>query len=148
MTVSAEELKKQLTWLKKHYKFVTLREVVDHVETGKALPEKGVLITFDDGYENNYTLAYPVFKQMGIPFSIFLVGNFLHKKVNYDGIQQQFLRLEQLHHMHGLVQYGYHGFNHENLMDLPQAQWEEEIKKGKEISNAFSLTFENAWAYT
>ncbi len=148
LTVSTAQLKEQLNWLKQRYTFITLRHLNEHIENQKALPEKALLITFDDGYENNYTLAYPIFKELGIPFSIFLVSAFIGKNLNYDSHQQQFLNIEQLQKMQDIVQYGHHSLDHKNLMDLSQAEWVEEIGSGIKALKTLPLTIENAWAYT
>lgn len=45
------------------YTSVSVSELVSHFENGTALPDKPVLITFDDGYLNNYTYAFPLLKK-------------------------------------------------------------------------------------
>ncbi len=53
-----------LIYLKEQgYETVLLREVIDHFKKGTPLPEKPVLLTFDDGYMNNYTYAYPLLQK-------------------------------------------------------------------------------------
>lgn len=60
MTVTVSKLAGDLQWLKDHgYETVLPRQLI----SGEALPEKPVLITFDDGYRSNYDLAYPLFRQ-------------------------------------------------------------------------------------
>ena len=60
MTVTASRLREDLQWLKDNgYTTVLPRELA----AGEALPEKPVLITFDDGYRSNYNLAFPIFQE-------------------------------------------------------------------------------------
>lgn len=59
---------------KEGYYTATLSELEDYVHGKIRLPEKTVVITFDDGYENNYTYAYPILKKYGFHAAIFLVG--------------------------------------------------------------------------
>ena len=60
MTVTAGKLSEDLAWLKEHgYTTVLPRELA----AGMPLPEKPILITFDDGYRSNYDLAYPLLQQ-------------------------------------------------------------------------------------
>lgn len=62
----------QLEFLRSRYRMVTLEQVVRALERGEPLPERAALVTFDDGLKNNYSVAFPVLKEMGIPAAIFL----------------------------------------------------------------------------
>ncbi len=148
LTVTTHQLREQLQWLKSHYHFITLRDLTGHLSLGKKLPENALLITFDDGYANNYSLAYPVFKALNIPFCIFLVGDFIGKTLEYDGQMQQFLNTSELQDMQDLVQYGYHSASHSNLMDLPENKRLEEIRQGMDSLKPIAIKIEKAWAYT
>ncbi len=56
------------------YTTVSLDEVYDYVYHGADLPEKPVLITFDDGYRSNYELAYPILQNYGMKAAMFVIG--------------------------------------------------------------------------
>ena len=54
--------REDLAWLRDHgYTFVLPRELA----AGEPLPEKPVMLTFDDGYNSNYTIAYPILEEFG-----------------------------------------------------------------------------------
>ena len=53
---------------------VTLEDLYAYVDRGTPLPEKPVLITFDDGYESNYDLAWPLLERYGMKATIFAIG--------------------------------------------------------------------------
>jgi len=60
MTVTVSKLEKDIQWLNEHgYETILPRQLI----AGAPLPEKPILITFDDGYRSNYELAYPLFQQ-------------------------------------------------------------------------------------
>lgn len=56
------------------YSSITLQQLADYVEKGIDLPEKPVLITFDDGYSSNYELAYPILKKYNMSGVINVIG--------------------------------------------------------------------------
>ena len=56
------------------YTTVSFDELYDYVTTGAELPEKPIVITFDDGYMNNYTLAFPILEKYGMKATIFAIG--------------------------------------------------------------------------
>ena len=53
LTVDTTSLVNQLKWLKTNYNFIKLSDLVAHIEEKRPFPERSILITFDDGYENN-----------------------------------------------------------------------------------------------
>ncbi len=55
------------------YTPITYAEFTDASKNGTKLPEKPILITFDDGYQSNYEYAYPVLKELGIKATIFVI---------------------------------------------------------------------------
>jgi peptidoglycan/xylan/chitin deacetylase (PgdA/CDA1 family) len=148
LTVSEEQLKMQLNWLKDQYNFITLNQLTNFIKNNEPLPEKPLLITFDDGYLNNYTIAYPIFKALKIPFSIFLVGDFLGKKLMHDNQEQEFLNITQLNEMQDYATYGYHSEKHVSLMDLDPKFWEAEIQNCINQFRTLSIPIEPVWAYT
>ncbi len=63
----------QMAYIREHFTVVDLAAVNDFLHRGKNLPPRPLLITFDDGYLDNYTHAFPVLKQYGFPAVIFLL---------------------------------------------------------------------------
>lgn len=64
--VSPRVLENDIQYLQKHhYQTVTVSEVIAYVDGSGELPQKPVMITFDDGYYNNYKYAYPILKKYG-----------------------------------------------------------------------------------
>ncbi|MFC2159555.1 polysaccharide deacetylase family protein [Actinomycetota bacterium] len=55
------------------YQTVTFADLLKHMDHGRALPDKAVIITSDDGYQGNYTNAFPVLKKYGYGMTVFLV---------------------------------------------------------------------------
>ncbi|MCB6364877.1 polysaccharide deacetylase family protein [Intestinibacillus massiliensis] len=71
-----DALKADIAYLKEHgYESVTVSDLLAYVRDGAPLPEKPVMITFDDGYYNNYLYAYPILKEQGMRAVISIIGS-------------------------------------------------------------------------
>ena len=55
------------------YQTITFNDLLKYIDHGRALPEKSVIITSDDGYQDNYTQAFPILKKYGFVMTVFLV---------------------------------------------------------------------------
>ncbi len=62
------------------YTAVTLYQVMDALQRGAPLPEKPVVITFDDGYRDNYENAFPLLRARALPATIFVVTDFIDEQ--------------------------------------------------------------------
>ncbi len=67
-----DTFREHMKFLSSHYTPVSEQDVIDAFYNGKHLPDFPVWVTFDDGYRDNYTLAYPVLKEYGIPATFFI----------------------------------------------------------------------------
>ncbi len=63
----------QMNYLKKHYRIVALSQMHRELKEGHAVPPT-MAITFDDGYRDLYTHAFPVLRRLQIPATIYLIG--------------------------------------------------------------------------
>jgi biofilm PGA synthesis lipoprotein PgaB len=79
--VSTGNLVEHLSWLKSNgYRFVSLDAIVAAHDGGAPLPEKAVLLTFDDGFESFYTKVYPILKAFGAPALLAVTGAWMDDK--------------------------------------------------------------------
>jgi peptidoglycan/xylan/chitin deacetylase (PgdA/CDA1 family) len=74
---SPEELKRDLIYLKSHYRFVSHDGIVAHRENGYRLPPKAVAVSFDDGFVECFTVARPLLLAQGIPATFFVCKSFI-----------------------------------------------------------------------
>src|SRR5262245_4880809 len=69
--VHPEIFEQQMQFLKSCYTVMNLQELIARSLRGE-LPERAVVITFDDGYRDNYDYAFPILKKYGFPATIFV----------------------------------------------------------------------------
>jgi len=77
--VSAQMFERQLQYLCTYYRPTALRDLVACYARGDVPPSRSVALTFDDGFANNYTVAYPLLKRYSAPFTIFLTTGFIDR---------------------------------------------------------------------
>lgn len=117
LTLRPEQFEAQMDYLDAEgYTPVTIDEMMDAYEHGAPLPKKPVVITFDDGYDDNYTYAYPILKKHGFKATIFLIYDFTD---TYPG----YLTWDQIDEMKasGLIRFESHTMTHANLSKLTSA---------------------------
>jgi len=66
---TSTELEEAIVWLKDNVRIISEDELLDFNARGKGPGTLSVLLTFDDGYRDNYTLAYPILKKHQVPRS-------------------------------------------------------------------------------
>lgn len=75
-TVSADQFFRQMKWLKQHTRILSEKDLIDQIVTNKYIYQKlncpSVVITFDDGYQDNYSIAYPMLRSLQIPAIFFI----------------------------------------------------------------------------
>ncbi|MDP4145290.1 MAG: polysaccharide deacetylase family protein [Bacillota bacterium] len=75
-----EKFREQMQYLKDNdYTTLTLDELYDYLANNKPVPKKSVVITLDDGYEDNYTNAYPIIKEFGFKATVFVITSSIDK---------------------------------------------------------------------
>lgn len=80
LEVSPEQLENIISFFKeKNYDFISLSEMYERIEIQK-FDRRFVVFTFDDGYIDNYEIAYPIFKKHNIPFVIYITTHFPDRK--------------------------------------------------------------------
>lgn len=112
--------------------YLSLRELHEHLVTGKQVPERSVVLTFDDNYLGFYENAWPILKAKNIPSGMFVHTDFVgntsgsHPKMTWDQLKE----LDAT----GLVEIGGHTCSHPgDLKSLPEDVQERELTKSKAL---------------
>lgn len=112
--VSPDTLAADLDYLKKAcYETITVSDLLDYVNGVGSLPAKPVMITFDDGYYNNYVYAYPLLKDRGMRAVISVIGSQteLFTENGQENAYWSHLKLEHLKEMQGVIEVQNHSWN-------------------------------------
>ena len=149
LRVSPEMFEKQIQYLSENgWHFYTMSELVDLKDQ---LPEKSIAITFDDGYEDNYTNALPILKKYNAKATIYLVvdrhdreWSSKRKKKNNSGELMAEPKLLDEHVKEllktGLIEIGSHTITHDNLPVITKQQkYEEIVDSKKQIEELFDI---------
>ena len=136
--VTPEKFRAQITWLLAHgYATVLFSDLIKAHKGEKPLPEKAVLITFDDGYENNYAHAYKTLHELGAKGNIFVVyntigkANLWHNPKTEPWINMADLTMLREMQESGVIEFGSHTMNHPNLEKLPLEDAAGELAESK-----------------
>lgn len=99
--ISPEQFEEDLKYIQKcGYKTITTTELLEFIEQGTPLPEKSIMITFDDGYESVHEYAYPLLKKYDMKAVVAIIGKHTdifskeeqQKHINYSHLSWNQLR--------------------------------------------------------
>ncbi len=138
------DAERNFNYLRRHYNIIGLNDYLDAVRNGKRLPNKAVVITFDDGHASNYALL-PVIKRMQLPVTIFLcsaiVGTHRHFWFRHSAeIKPKVEVLKRLPNSQRLEALGQYGFAQEQEYGDIQALSKKQIEEMSPLVNFQSHT--------
>ena len=146
--VKPKDFEKQMNWFyKNNWKSFTISELVKLDE----IPKKSFVVTFDDGFEDNFLNAFPILKKYNFKATIYLVPN---QKTNHweeknTTVLSNLLNEKQILEMQklGLIEFGSHTLSHVNLSTINDEQLLNELKKSKEEVEKITNQECEAFAY-
>lgn len=126
---------------KSGYQSICFQTLENHWRLGKPLPAKPILLTFDDGYKDNYTIAYPILKKYKFKATIFVITNFVD---DANHLSQKEIK-EMI--SSGLIDIGAHTKTHPDLTTVPSKKVYQEIFGSKQILTKYTGKPVIAFAY-
>ncbi len=132
-----QQFEKHLRYIEhSHHTVVSLNEIERHLLNGTTLPDNAVAITLDDGFEDNYTQAFPMLQKYGMPASIFLATGTMGATNQWaqgrDFPERTMLNWRQIKEMSRFqISFGAHTVNHAKLTELDSSIATEEISVSK-----------------
>lgn len=146
LVISSENFREQMKYLKAHCEVISFEGLLQALgckpQAAKPINQEQrsgvkcrpkVLITFDDGYRDNYEYAYPILQEMRLPAVVFLTTDFIgttFKKPRYQDVpwKQEYLSFDEIRQMaQGGVVFGPHTATHPHLDQLPEDKQREEV---------------------
>jgi peptidoglycan/xylan/chitin deacetylase (PgdA/CDA1 family) len=134
--VSPLSFKAQIDYLqKKRCHTIGFEDLANHLRTGHPLPPRPVIISFDDGYLNTFTCAYPILKKAGFKATTFVVSGFIGGETCWEGAGKHFVPLMTRENILIMsadgFDFGGHTRTHKNLASISLAEAKREIESGK-----------------
>ncbi len=140
ISVSPAMFEQQLRFLKGHgYESLALRDALLVLKSSEDILEKRLVITFDDGYQNNLSHALPLLKKYGFTATIFITTSRCGKMNDWPNQHSSIPSLtmlswdEILELDHSGIDIGAHTQNHPHLTEVSQEVAEEEIYGSQKI---------------
>jgi len=123
--VPTKEFSEQMAYLKEQgYETISLLDFMKAQKGKIELPDKPIILTFDDGYADNYTNLLPLLERFNMKATVFMATNY----IGLDG----YLTWNQLRDMQNRqIEIGSHTANHEPLSSLTEEQVRDELNQSK-----------------
>lgn len=133
------KFERQLAFLaKRGVQFRTASEMVEHFHSTGGFPPRSVAITFDDGWKDNYTNAFPILKKYGATATIFIVPSVLGTitdQITAEGeAPREHMTIDDVREMAAAgIEFGSHTMHHKLLPEVPVDVAESEIRDSKKV---------------
>ena len=115
-TVTPDVLEEDLKYIKENgYTTITIQDLIDYVYDDINLPEKPIILTFDDGHYNNYGYLYPLLEEYDMKAVISIVGSYTDKFTETDeaNLNYSYLRWKDIKELidTGRIEFQNHTYN-------------------------------------
>lgn len=143
ISIRQDVFKEQMKYLSDNgYTTISLRQYIDRLRRGKIKNKKEVVLTFDDGFRNNYTFAFPILKKMGFTATFFLTSGFIGRTCQWHRDQSikemPLLSWDEIKEMSAAdMEFGAHTMNHVDLTKASDIELEQEIDGSRKMIEDF-----------
>lgn len=153
ITITKEKFISHLDYLRDNgYQTMWLSEVGQYQNAKKPLPPKTVVLTFDDGYKNNYTELFPLLKEYGMKATVFMVLGRIGQNIDWPGQYvnntMELMTKDQLVEIGSQIEIAHHTFKHDNYTKISFEAIDEDLKKSNKVIADENLNVFPALAYT
>ena len=83
VSASVEQFREQMRWVRSRFRPVGFAGLLRHARQGRDPPPRTVLVTFDDGYDDNFHLAWPILVELEVPAMFFVATGYIDSGLPY-----------------------------------------------------------------
>ena len=144
--ITPEEFESDIVYIKSRgYNPVFVSEVSGYIKGEGVLPQKPVLITFDDGYYNNYLNVFPIIKKHNIKINIAVIGKYTNMYSSNGEINELYTHLTYNHIREmaesGLVEFGNHTYDMHKITALRRGVMKAGLENDTDYKSALNNDF-------
>jgi len=149
-TVTTHQLEDQFKILQeKQYNCISMQDLIDYQLFQKPLAKNPFLLTFDDGYQNNFSHLYPLLLKYQFKAVVFLVADFINRSELNESGEHVYLSLEEIKQMDpAVVEFALHSFNHKSYNDLSIEEIDTDITASKQTLDALGIKYLPCHSFT
>lgn len=134
--ISLDMFRSHITALRDHHMLCSFREAITTLGQEKGFKQHKAVVTFDDAYENFYTTAWPVIRELNIPVMLYVPVDFIEEKGRppiQHTVSLKACSWPQIQEMVAgkLVEIGSHSCSHRNLTELNEREAEQELGESR-----------------
>jgi peptidoglycan/xylan/chitin deacetylase (PgdA/CDA1 family) len=116
--------------------FYTASGLIEHFIEHDSFPENGIAVTFDDGWQDNYTNAFPVLRALGLVATVYIVPSCIGERstkavAEGEKPREHLSRKQVLEMSEAGIEFGSHSLNHRLLHQLPYKEIVLEVEEAK-----------------
>ena len=74
---------RDIEWLASHFNPISMKDLLEHLRHGKKIGKRSIIITFDDGYRETYSVIAPILYRKGLPAIFFICSDLIDNKKLY-----------------------------------------------------------------
>ncbi len=129
LSVGPDVFRAQLITLREHgYTSISMTDLAYAIDMGTPLPPKPVVITFDDGYRDNYENAFPILKEEGFTATFFVFTNVIEERNTTYMTWEMLVEMQQAG-----MEIGSHTLSHLDLSGRTEARIRQELSNSREL---------------
>jgi len=150
LTVTLEALDQHFAYIKQQsYQCLSFAQINEMRSKAQPIPRRSVVITFDDGYQNNYEYLIPLLEKYGMKATIFLPLSHLGKTNTWDQGDDSLMSVDTVKEISKLsfIELGIHSFAHNNYKHISIEEIDQDLRQCEEFLKHHQIDAVRVMAY-